>query len=150
MNPWGLTPSVKKYPLGDAQRILADSAAFKSFVSQNQTNVPNEEIEHEHASSSHIIQECEGLLRINSEISDLNSNFEALELYTKYNDLVSDASVKQRIRTIENLSSILSNISEAQVIEKSVEKHEKSTGLEKFPYSRLCLPQSSYSDTKIN
>jgi len=135
-NPWGQTPSIRKFPLGDLQRILSSSNSYNAYVGEEQEE-PVEQpqdvnVESESTRINNISEECENLLRINTEITELSSNFEALELYLKYDQLISDESLKQRIKRIDELNMILSNISKAGIIEKTMEKQEKSAALRNF------------------
>lgn len=125
MNPWGQTPSIKKFPLGEVQRILYNSNSYKAYNSENNPAKAYEDEEGNKKLENEISTECENILRINTEITELNSNFESLELFLKYNKLVSDESVKQRIKCIEELNLILSNINKAGILAKTTEKQEK-------------------------
>mgnify|MGYP003578424395 CR=1 FL=1 len=134
-NPWGQTPSIKKYPLGDIHRILSNSNSYNAYVGEEPEEPvvqQEEDVRTESTRINNISEECENLLRINTEITELNSNFEALELYLKYDQLISDESLKQKIKRIDELNMILSNISKAGIIEKTMEKQEKSAALRNF------------------
>lgn len=134
-NPWGQTPSIKKYPLGDIHRILGNSNSYNAYVGEEPEEPvvqQEEDVQTESTRINNISEECENLLRINTEITELNSNFEALELYLKYDQLISDESLKQKIKRIDELNMILSNISKAGIIEKTMEKQEKSAALRNF------------------
>ncbi len=134
-NPWGQTPSIKKFPLGDLQRILDSSNSYKAYAAtaEEEHEEPiSQEADVENTRVNNISEECENLLRINTEITELNSNFESLELYLKYDQLISDESIKQRIKRIDELNMILGNISKAGIIEKTMEKQEKSSALRNF------------------
>jgi len=133
-NPWGQTPSIKKFPLGDLQRILDSSTSYKAYADsvEEQEEPISQDADVENTRVNNISEECENLLRINTEITELNSNFEALELYLKYDQLISDESIKQRIKRIDELNMILGNISKAGIIEKTMEKQEKSAALRNF------------------
>jgi len=126
MNPWGQTPSIKKFPLGDVQRILYNSNSYKAYTSANPPiQDDNENLDKGKSKDNEISRECENILRINTEITELSTNFESLELFLKYDQLISDESVKQRIKTVEELTKILTNISKAEIGLKPAERQEK-------------------------
>jgi len=132
MNPWGQTPTLKKYPLGDIQRILHNSNSYTAYTSEHPLGQNDDELEKGRAKGNEISTECENILRINTEITELNSNFETLELFLKYDQLISDESVKQRIKCIDELTIILSNISKAGIVAKTTEKQEKISAERNF------------------
>jgi len=124
MNPWGEVPKPRRYPLGEIQRILAESPAFENYnkkVYQAKDRRTGDEEESENQKVD-IVSEAYELLHMNSEISELRYDFEAIDLYTKYNQLVSESSLQEKIKIITNLLNVVKAAMDMNLGESGVQR----------------------------
>ncbi len=124
MNPWGDVPKPKRYPLGEIQRILSESSAFDSYnkkTSFGKKLTLNEDEETEFQKVD-IVSEAYELLKMNNEILDLRYDFEAIDLYSKYNHFVSETALQEKIKIISNLLNVVKSAMDINLGESGIQR----------------------------